>query len=314
VTTFGWDASHYDEPPAVRDGIDFYTHKVTEGDHFYEDAEYTAAMTAGRALGYQVMGSYHVQHGGRSVTSQADWWFSRVNTLTAWWRTFGCWTWQCDAEKFDYMTAPTIAEINALGDAICTRAGCPASAFVAYAPTWVYGSALTGLRYRVWASSYGTNPAGAYRTIYPGDTSSRWLAPVDPIILQYGSRATIAGQTTCDANAYRGTLAQLKLALGGTVVANDELYGYTLVRLLPETPDLIDAASGRKIRFINELAAALARLEGKLDAVLGTLATLGVLGPEQLAQVSAAAKQGAQEGSKQALKAATVTATIHTPG
>jgi hypothetical protein len=125
--------------------------------------------------------------------------------------------WQIDAEYWNGtgIVTPTIAEINAIGDAVCARTGCPASSVIAYAPTWVYGTKLTGLRYRVWASNYGGNPAGPYRSIYPGDTSDRWHAPVDPLFLQYGSAATIAGQTTCDANAYRGTLSQLVKELNG---------------------------------------------------------------------------------------------------
>lgn len=228
-TTFGTDASHYDAPLAVRDGLDFYTHKLTDGDHFFEDVEFGPAMGAARSLGIPILGAYHVLHGGRSIANQAAWLIARADALTPWWRTHDCWIWQCDAEPFSYLTAPSIEEVNAFGDAVCARADCPAQRFLAYAPAWHYGSSLTRLRYRLWHSNYGANPVGAYRAVYPGNTSSRWTArtgtgtviPVDPLLLQYGSNTTIAGQTTCDANAFRGTLDQLRAALHATTLGGD---------------------------------------------------------------------------------------------
>jgi glycosyl hydrolase family 25 len=213
MTTYGWDQSHYDEPMKSRDGIDYVTHKITEGDHWYEDSEYKSAIDAASAFGVSILGSYHVQHGSRSVSNQADWWVSRVNALTPWWHDHYCWTWQIDAEKFSYMTAPTIDEVNALGDAIVARAKCSPERVIAYAPAWLYGSNLRRLRYALWQSNYGSNPVGPYRSVYPGDLSTRWAAPISPLILQYGSNTIIAGQTTCDANAYRGTLEDLEQAL-----------------------------------------------------------------------------------------------------
>jgi hypothetical protein len=251
-TTFGWDASHFDAPPAVRDGVDLYTHKLTDGDHFFEDVEFGPAVNAARGLGVPILGPYHVLHGGRSIANQADWLLARADALTPWWRRHDCWIWQADAEPFDYLTAPTIEEINAFGDAVCARAGVPAARFLAYAPAWHYGSSLTRLRYRLWHSSYGSNPVGPYRTVYPGNTSSRWNAPVDPLLLQYGSKTTIAGQTTCDADAFRGTLDQLRTALrANSTGGNMEVDQYHLDAML----------------YTDNRVAALAQ---GLDAVAGT--------------------------------------------
>lgn len=215
MTTFGCDASSWNGALKFRDGLDFYTHKITDGDHFYADPTYQSHMTVAHQLGMPVLGSYHVQHGQRSITNQADWWLQMVQAQTPWWRQQAAFIWQCDAEPFGYNIAPTIDEINALGDAICQRAGVPASSYVAYAPAWFYGAKLTGLRYRQWQSNYAGNPATGYQAAYPGDASPRWSTYVNPLILQYGSRTTIGGLGGMDANAYRGTVDQLIADLGG---------------------------------------------------------------------------------------------------
>lgn len=204
-TIFGADASHYNPPLRRRNGLDLLTHKLTDGLRFYEDTAYAPALIAGRNLGVPVLGPYHVLHGGVSISGQADWLIARADALTPWWRSWPYWVWQADCEPFGYNRAPTVAEINAFGDAIVARTLCSPAAFLAYAPAWYYGSALTGLQYRTyWGSDYGTNPAGPYRDIYPGNDDDCWFkAAVPTVILQYGSRPTdIPG----DANAIRGTL------------------------------------------------------------------------------------------------------------
>lgn len=216
MTTFGWDDSHYGEPPRARDGIDLYTHKLTDGDHYYEDAEYKIAMEAARALGIPILGPYHVLHGRRSIERQALWLVERATKLTPWWQDWPDWTWQVDAERFSYFVAPTIDEVNAFGAEISRLTGSPLTAIPGYCPSWVYGENLRRLQLPWWQSNYGANPALPYRQAYPGDTSQRWNGPIPALMLQYGSNTIIAGQRTCDANAYRGTLSQLKAALKGT--------------------------------------------------------------------------------------------------
>jgi len=215
MTTFGWDDSHWGGIPTARDGIDFYTHKCAEGHHFYKDTEYKQAMTSAKALGIPVLGAYFVNHPG-TVVDQVDWFLEVVKAETPWYKDVP-WIWQIDAEKFPQMDrAPNLAEINAFGDLICSRTGMSASSVIAYAPKWLYGNTLVGLKYKLWASSY-VSGVRSYETLYPGDTSVRW-APYSeqtPIILQYSSSSLIAGQVTCDANAYRGTLDSLIKMLGG---------------------------------------------------------------------------------------------------
>lgn len=215
----GWDASNYDAPPTVRDGIEFYTHKCAEGHYFYKDAEYGNSMANARALGIPVLGAYFVNHPG-SVNDQVDWFLQIVNAETPWWRDVP-WMFQIDAEKFDYMSrAPSIAEINQFGDYLVSASGCRPEQVVAYAPQWLYGSSLSGIKYKNWASNYGSNPYGHYRELYPGNNSSRW-SPANALFLQYGSNTTIGNQATCDANGYRGTVQDLINYLRGSSLAPD---------------------------------------------------------------------------------------------
>lgn len=216
MTTYGWDASNYDDPITIRDGIDFYTHKAAEGHHMYYDREYLQSMANALALGIPVLGAYFVNHPG-TVSDQVDWFIQILDQDTPWWRTHPCFVLQIDAEKFGYMpSAPTKAEIQAFGDRLVNVHGVDPRRIIAYAPQWLYGNTLAGLTYRLWASAYGTNPFTHYLAAYPGDGSVRWqsYSGQSPLILQYGSNTTIGNQTTCDANAFRGTLIELMTALG----------------------------------------------------------------------------------------------------
>jgi hypothetical protein len=272
MTVFGWDASHYDEPPAARDGIDFYLHKITDGNRYYEDPAYLAALDAARGLGIPILGSYHVLHGGVPAADQVGWWVERVTALTPWWRDHPLWIWQIDAERFTYLTAPTIDEVNAAGDEVCRRTGCPAGRVLAYAPPWLYGDQLTGLRYRLWSSNYAGNPSGGYRDVYPGDSSAQWHAPVEPLILQYSSRATIAGQSTCDADAFRGDLDALtRLLDGGDMTTLD---------------DTFTMADGRVVKFasaIRDTYVSVGRLEAAVAALQAAITAAGAASPDTVA-------------------------------
>lgn len=213
VETYGWDASNYDNPPGARDGIDFYTHKLSDGDHYYADPKYTAAMEAARALGVPILGAYHVLHGGRSISAQGAWMIQLADQRTPWWRTHPYWVWQLDAEPFAYLTRPTIEECNAFCAYMVANTGVPVRSMLGYLPAWSYGTQVQQLAYPWWASSYVTG-SGPYQALYPGNSSGRWVGGGRHAdILQYTSSAVIAGQTTSDANAFAGSLDQLKAFL-----------------------------------------------------------------------------------------------------
>jgi GH25 family lysozyme M1 (1,4-beta-N-acetylmuramidase) len=210
MTIFGFDMSHFDEPglgTALAEGIAFVTHKAG-GDR--DDPELAAWWSGVRGVdpGRLLLGAYWVLLPG-DPAGRADAFLSRLDAGCPGWRDRP-FLLQADCEKWrgDPHTVPSKAEITAFCDRLVARM--PKLRPVVYAPKWVYGNSLAGLKYPLWASSYVTG-AGGFRSLYPGDSSSRW-APYSgqtPAILQYTSSATIGGQTTSDANAYRGTLAQL---------------------------------------------------------------------------------------------------------
>jgi hypothetical protein len=119
---------------------------------------------------------------------------------------------------------------------------------VVYAPKWAYGDTLTGLGYPLWASSYVTG-SGAASSLYPGDTSSRWGAysGQTPTILQFTSSATIAGQTTCDADAFRGTLDDLKAIVTGDGMALTATDVWNTDNVIPNPSWRPDKATNDKI-------------------------------------------------------------------
>jgi hypothetical protein len=213
MTLWGWDASHYDAVPTgrtvVNEGITFMTHKAGGDAH---DAELKAWWTAMLPVRGQVMlGAYWVLRPDRwdGAAADARAFLSTLDDDCPGWRN-GPFILQLDCEKWndDPATVPTKAEIQVFCQAL--RKAAPKLMPIVYAPEWVYADKLSGLGYPTWASSYVTG-SGYASKLYPGDTSSRWSAYGNqvPAILQFTSSATIAGQTTCDANAYRGTITDL---------------------------------------------------------------------------------------------------------
>jgi hypothetical protein len=193
---------------ARAEGIALFTHKSSEG-NTYLDPNFANAMDRAGPVNFPVAGAYHVLWPGNPL-SQADDWFLKVDTYCSWWRDHPCWIWQIDAELFQNFKPyrqPSVAEINTCGDRIVARAGCKPSQVVVYAPEWLYGDTLGGLKYRcLWASNYAPG-SGGFKQLYPGDSSSRWhsYSGITPTILQYTSNATIAGQAPADASAIRVT-------------------------------------------------------------------------------------------------------------
>lgn len=229
MTIFGWDMSHYDAPNignAVAEGISFITHKAG-GDS--DDPELGAWWAGVRGLdpGRVLLGAYWVLRPPVDAAGEASAFLRRLDADCPGWRVRP-FLLQLDCEKWngDPSTVPSKAQIGAVCGQLVKAA--PNLRPVVYAPKWVYGDSLTGLGYPLWASSYVTG-AGSFRALYPGDGSSKW-APYSgqtPAILQYSSSATIGGQSTSDANAFRGTLAQLTALVAPGWVEEDFMVALT---------------------------------------------------------------------------------------
>jgi hypothetical protein len=223
MTIFGWDMSHFDAPSignALAEGIVFVTHKAG-GDA--TDAELPAWWAGVRGLdpAKVLLGAYWVLYPG-NPTARADAFLARLDAACPGWRDRP-FLLQADCEKWNSnpATVPSRAEIKAFCDRLVAK--CPKLQPIVYAPKWVYAEGLAGLPYPLWASSYVTG-SGPFKALYPGDSNSRWGAysGQTPAILQYTSSATIGGQTTCDANAFRGTKDQLEalVAPGWSIMAD----------------------------------------------------------------------------------------------
>ena len=211
MTLYGWDKSHYDgaggNAKAVSEGFRFITHKAG-GDA--NDAELAEWWNDARKIKPAdcLLGAYWVLYPGRPG-ARADEFLDRLDRHCKGWRDrpfmlqVDCEIWGGKAS-----TLPSRADVEAFCDRLHARM--PKLRPIVYGPKWCYGNKLAGLNYPLWASSYVTG-SGYASKLYPGDSSRRWAAysGMTPAILQFTSKAVIAGQTTCDANAFRGTLAQL---------------------------------------------------------------------------------------------------------
>jgi len=203
------------------------------------DAELDDWWAGVRNLGDGVLlGAYWVLYPGTPVT-RADQFLARLDASCPGWRDRP-FILQVDCEKWGgkQSTVPSKAEIQAFCDRLVAKM--PKLRPIVYAPKWVYENSLDGLKYPTWASNYVAG-SGSARALYPGDSSARW-APYSgevPAILQYSSSAVIGGQSTSDADAYRGTLAQLTalVAPGWSEDVNvDDLVNNTSKDAIPETP------------------------------------------------------------------------------
>lgn len=247
MPTYGQDASHYDTtpPPAryVAEGFTFMTHKAG-GDA--NDAKLAGWWSTFRPYRGQVLlGAYWVLLGGHDGAAEADRFIARLDSQCPGWRD-GPFILQTDAEIWGGVgsTKPSVAACNAFADRLAARM--PKLNPIGYLPSWVYGSAVSAYRYPIWASSY-VSGAGSASALYPGDNSSRWNAYGGkiPAVLQFTSSATIAGQTTCDANAFRGTRADLTALVAP---------GWEIETDMAATKDQIDAGRIALAQVFDEAA------------------------------------------------------------
>jgi GH25 family lysozyme M1 (1,4-beta-N-acetylmuramidase) len=220
VTLFGWDASDFDWArgpmdlvAAKADGITWFTHKATESTNV-RHARLADALNRARAAGFEFLGAYHVVRSSPSVQAQVDYFLGTLDQQVPWWRDFPGFMLQVDLElwPYDQVSAATgIAFANALVAAQPKQV-------LTYASRGMYGNSLIGLPTPLWNAAYGNDPVVPYRQAYPGDNGIGWTpySGQTPVMWQYGSRLTIGTQPGCDANAYRGSLTDLRQLITGT--------------------------------------------------------------------------------------------------
>lgn len=220
MTIYGTDMSHYDAAPLslgadlVAEGFSFATHK---GGGDAMDAEIGAWWNAVKGQrGELLLGAYWVLYPGNPV-GRADAFLARLDSQCPGWRD-GPFILQLDCEDWtgNGSTKPGKVDIKAACDRL--KAKMPKLTPIVYASQGQYTNGLAGLDYPFWNARYPVSGAGSASAIYAragGDSGKGWASYSGqvPAIWQFTSSATIAGQTTCDANAYRGTLAELTALL-----------------------------------------------------------------------------------------------------
>lgn len=318
-TQFGWDASDYDWArgpmdlgAAARDGIVFFTHKATEATGT-QHVHYGEAMRRARDAGIPVLGAYHVVRSPANAAREVDYCLSYVDSQTPWWRDWPSWFWQIDLEKWPY-DAVAASEGEQFADIIEARTGRKA---VIYASRGQYGNELTGTSHDLWNANYGANIEDHYASVYAargGDSGAGWVTYSGrmPVFWQYGSRTRIGTQTICDANAFRGSLAQLKaLVSGGVAPTSRGVTDMLLIKVIGQDPVYVsDGHTYRHLTSNNALSAAQAKgypivevsSKDDLEALAGRPHSYDApsvdvdLGSDDLAAVEAAAAKGAEQG------------------
>lgn len=272
MTLYGADFSHFDSPNVstlLAEGFSFATHKAG-GDAIDPELSawwsYVKTMPQGRVI----LGAYWVLYPG-NPTGRADAFLARLDSQCPGWRDRAAFILQADCEVWngDPATKPGLADVQAFCDRLHARTGLVP---IVYASRGQYGDGLRGLTYPLWNANYPSPTPGFASALYAkagGDTGPGWAAYSGqiPAIWQFSSAATIAGQTTCDADAYRGTLTQLAdLVTGADMPLTDA--DATKVAQAVATKlhtDLNTAGSG----LAKDVAGSEARVIGTLSTSLG---------------------------------------------
>ena len=218
MTIFGWDQSHYDAPTlgtALAEGIVFITHKVG-GDKY--DPELASWWSGVRRLDPEkyLLGTYWIPRPDLESNPEraADTWIGILDEDCPGWRDREH-ILQMDAERWngDDRTKPNRQYLQRLGNRL--RELMPKLMPVCYASRGQYKDELAGLTFPLWNAAYPYEVSEGFKSAYQragGDNARHWAmySGQIPALWQYTSHAVIGGQTTSDANAYRGTLTGLK--------------------------------------------------------------------------------------------------------
>jgi hypothetical protein len=281
AVAFGWDASDFDwargpvnVAAAVADGINFFTHKATEGTRF-QHTHYAEAIARARATNIPAYGAYFVPRtpgngSNGTIPDQVKYFIAYLDSQTPYWRTDPRFRiLQVDTEKWGYDDVSP-----ALGAQACALLQGYGKYVTHYAPAWAYGNGIPGSD-PLWGSSYGTNPAVPYRQGYRGDRA--WPADYSgrpTSIWQFGSKLTIGSQPSCDANAIKDPQVWAELLGGnhmGTLDGTQADWLESIFRWVEATRDgnqsVVQATgNGGHGTFTNILAREITKISGNTDA------------------------------------------------
>jgi hypothetical protein len=239
---YGWDASHYDAVPnmarVISEGFSFMTHKAGGDGNDAELADWWKAAKPHRAVSIEVdekgeefladangkpgvlVGAYWVLRPdlSGSAVNKADAFLARLDSQAPGWRD-AMFILQLDCESWGDSSGkkkPNKAYIKAACDRL--RAKAPKLMPIVYASAGDYGDGLSGLGYPLWNARYSVSyrtgtASGLYSAALSAGSGWKAYSGQVPAIWQFTSSATIVGQTTCDANAFRGTLDELTALL-----------------------------------------------------------------------------------------------------
>jgi peptidoglycan hydrolase-like protein with peptidoglycan-binding domain len=226
---FGWDASDFDYErgmrtthlaPAAREGVRFFTHKITEGTrtvHHHAGEMVRAAQAAGiRLVGVYVVVRTPGNNDHGSLAAQVDFALAELDRQLPEWRTIPGFFFQIDIEPWRYDRVRPELGVE-VGRLLRQRTG---RGVVLYAPRWAYGDGIGGTD-PLWASNY--TAAGA-----PAPIATQWARTAGiehhpglaaysgrtAAILQFSSNATIGGQSSSDADMSPLTEAALAQLIG----------------------------------------------------------------------------------------------------
>lgn len=288
-TIFGWDASHYDGTltkailvKAAAEGIAFFTHKLGEA---MGDVDPTAAtaLAAAHDAGIRVIGGYWFGHGVDDPATEARRCVAVADLYEPWWRTFDGWFWQADLESSP-VGLPSPVWAKTFCDTLAADTG---RTVIVYGSHGQYGDRLAGLGHLLWNANYPSRRQAGFRDLYPGDRFAGWTkySGQVPTLCQYTSSATIAGLSTCDADAFRGTVDDLLTLIGADMALTDTDAGTLAAHKLSPSGESVGGAWQDAVTYSRgardqsaanaAVLAGIVKTETAIQAVLAVLAKGG---------------------------------------
>lgn len=212
--TFGLDISHhqgaFDLSRAAREGIAFVILKATEGSGFI-DSRFAENLANARRAG-MLVAAYHYQRAGVSAAAQV-----------------------AHVERVVPKNVPVIPDVEAnsggldlVRDVVTRLRGVGYQVPLLYLPRWYWqqiGSPGMGGLPPLWSSRYPDNLPGTIPDEWVDVPAHYWdgYGGLPVAVLQFTSSASVAGRQPIDANAYRGTRAQLAALLNGSSDEEDDM-------------------------------------------------------------------------------------------